>query len=230
MSEKEENVLQAIPVKDVAKPAPDPLGWLNAAERHAYHYFLVNMRKGGMETYPLAPSTTDGMRAVFIKGGKTLEEIRRLNKPFGMGQIVHAAVEGNWYQARLDDAALTMARAEVRAKLAAAEGAEMAADVIASIRRLHGDSIARYLQTGDISELSESSPITVARQLKEAADALARFTGQDQVRKVSGTLKVEHVGLTIPTSPPTEPAAGHASVLAGWAAAEKVKLEKDLKD
>lgn len=213
----------------VAEPATDPLACLDAAERYALTNFEAKMRRGGTETYPLAPSTTDGMRALFIKGGKTLGEIRALNKQFSMGQIVHAAIEGQWFQARLDDANLTMARAAIRAKLAAAEGAEMAADVIASIRRLHGDAIARYLQTGDIGELAESSPIAVARQLKEAADALARFTGQDQVRRVSGTLKVEHTGLVIPTAPPVEPPGGAASALAGWATAERSKIEKDLK-
>lgn len=216
---------------DVAEPTEDPLAWLEPAERFALDYFLENFQRGGSETYAIAPSVAEGMLQLYLQG-RTLSEIRKLNKQFGLGQIVHAAIINHWREQRDAYAALAVARAKARAVLAAAEGVELAADIIAALRRQHGDNVSRYLQTGELSALGPATSMATIRQLKEVAEVLMRLTGQDQKRQVSGSLEVKHTGTvtTVPvTAPPPSPVETERKLLSDWAAAEKARIAEELK-
>jgi hypothetical protein len=212
----------------------DPLGWLDAAERYAYDHFLKKRQDPAAArtaSYSvLAPSVVTQMEVLYIKGGKTLPEIRALYPQFSLGQVVNAAVQENFHLKRAADIQITAQRAKIRAELSFLEGMEMAADVMAAIRALHGDRIARFLATRDVNHLEGSSPIVVLRQLKEAAAVLAQLTGKDQVKRVAVSGNVTH-SISLPTIPPPQPAPGEeSSILQAWAATERAKLEKDLKD
>lgn len=213
----------------VASAEPlDPLAWLSPAERYAYDYFLGNFQKAGATSYPLATDIADGMFNLYMQG-KTLGEIRALNRHFGYGQVIHAAVTGDWYVRRARVLEDQVPRARARAVQAAAEGLELTADMVAALRRLHSDNIARFLQTGNPIHLGPALSMTSIRQLKELADLLLKFTGQEQTKKVSGTIKHEHVGaVNLPTTPVGAPPPKEASrTLASWAEQERAKLRAE---
>lgn len=208
------------------EPVVDPLNWLDSAERYAFNYFTSKLRSGSSDSYPIAPSVAEQLLELYLQG-RTLAEIRKLNRQFSMGQIVHAAVEGCWNLQRDAYAALTVARAKARAVLAAAEGVELAADIMAALKRLHGDNIARYIQTQDPIHLGSATSYATIKQLKEISEVLMKLTGQEQKKTIGGTVEVKHSGsiTTIPISPiQVVPQADAAKVLAEWAAVEKRKL------
>ncbi len=186
--------------------------WVTPAEKFALEYFQKNFQRGGSETYPLAPSVCEGMLQLYLEG-RTLAEIRKLNPQFGMGQIVHAAVTQDWHQYAIDHAELAINRARARAVLAAANGIDFAADLMAAIKKLHGDNIARYLQSGDVTLLGPALTTTTIKQMREIVDLLMKLTGQDQKKQVSGTLEIKHTG-TVKT-------VSGGSKLAEWAKAKK---------
>jgi hypothetical protein len=216
---------------ELQKEEPDELSWLEPSERYAYNYIEPRLRRGGSDTYPLAPSISDGMFQLYLQG-RTLNEIRRINPQFSLGQIVHAAVEGHWNLQRDAWVALSMARAKARAVLAAADGVEMAADMMAAFRRLHGETVSKFLQSGRVEDLGTAININSIRQLKEISEILMRLTGQDQKKSLSGVVEVKHSGgiITVPVTPPKVLDTTEASgTLAAWAAVQKKKIEDDLK-
>lgn len=212
--------------------APDPLAWLDAAEKYALEKFLDkrdNSVSSRLSAYSLlGPSVVEGMAAVYIKGGRTLSEIRSLYPQYSLGQIVYAAVDGNWHLRRTADIALTAQRAKIRAELAILEGMDLAADAVAVIKKMHGDSLQRYLASGNEKDLEGTSPVVVLRQLKEAAAVIAQLTGKDQVKRIAVTGSVSHVVASLPTAPPAAPDPGEESgILDAWAKVERGKMEKD---
>lgn len=210
---------EAVDVKEVK---PDPTWWLLPAERYAYDQFLLKYCKTGSNSYPIAPGLQEGVFALFING-RTLAEIRKLNPNLSMGQLVHAAIENNWYEAKELYLATMVERAKIRAVQATAEGLEFAADLIAALRKQHGNNIARFLQTGDISDLGSATSTSVIRQLKELTELLSKLTGQDQVKKVTLKATVEHTGNVTQTTV-TQPS---PDKLSKWAQDKKeVELKK----
>ena len=230
LKENPEKSLAVVP--SGADNPPDPLEWLDAAERYAYDHFLrkrtdiITSRTSAYSV--LAPSVVTQMEVLYIKGGKTLPEIRQLYKQFSLGQIVYAAVQENWHLKRAADVQITAQRAKIRAELAFFESMEVAADAVAAIRVLHGDNIARFIATRDVNELKDSNPLAVLRQLKEAAAVLAQLTGKDQVKRVAVSGNVTH-SLSLPMAPPAAAPGEDSSTLRSWALTERAKLEKDLK-
>ncbi len=199
----------------------DPLAWLTLPERYAYDYFLNVQGHGGSETYPLAPSVREGLFKLYLQG-RTLNEIWATNRHLGFGQIVHGAVESRWVDLRTQYQSEIVNRAKARAVQAAAEGVEFTADMMAAIRAQHGPAISKFLQTGNVLDLGAGTSMTVIRQLKELAELLSKLTGQDQVKKVSGSIKHELSHTMVPTSP-LPPIASGAATLGTWAAAETEK-------
>jgi hypothetical protein len=177
------------------------LHWLTPAEKYAYDFFVEKRNEGGSSTFPISPTTQEGMFALFLNG-KTLEEIRKLNFQFGFGQIVYMAVENDWYEAKRAYLDTMVKRAKVRAIQATAEGLELTADIIAALRKQHGDNIARFLQTGNIRDLGSATSVNLVRQLKELGELLGKLTGGDQIRNV----RVEHTGnISVQPSQPISP-------------------------
>ena len=237
MPENKSESVELLPPKSAerqdvaAEAAPDPLAWLNAAERYAYDYLAARLRKGGAETYPLAPSVAESLYLLF-RQGKTLHEIWDLNRKWSFGQVVHAAVEGHWALRRSTEAATAVPRAKERAVLAAAEGIELTADMMAALSRLHRDNIARFIQSGNPEDLGPALSSTTLAQLGKLAELLMKLTGQEQTKKVAVTGEVRHTGTitTVPTKPPEPIAQGTAAAtLAALGAAERARIEAELK-
>lgn len=179
--------------EEPAEVKADPLHWLTPAEKYAYNTFLKKQEEGGSDTFPISKTTQEGMLALFLNG-KTLEEIRKVNLQFGLGQIVHMAVESGWYDTRETYLNTMVQRAKVRAIQATAEGLELTADIMAALKKQHGGNISRFLQTGNIKDLGNATSINLVRQLKDLGDLLAKLTGGDQVRNVRVQGVVEHTG------------------------------------
>lgn len=208
--------------------AEDPLAWLDQAERYAYDYFNNKMRAGASDTFPIAIGIAEQLMQLYLQG-RTLTEIRQLNKNFQLGQIVHAAVEGRWNLQREAFIALTVARAKSRAVVAAAEGIELAADMMASMKKLHGDNAAHFLQTGNPKDLGSATALTTIKQLREVAEVLMKLTGQEQKKQFGGVVEVKHSGSvsSIPTQPMNVEPSDAAKILAGWAATEKKRQSEE---
>lgn len=195
-----------------AEPAPDPLAWLSPAERYAYDYFVARARKGGSETYPLSPEVNASLFEVYLRG-RGVREIHALQKNrFSLGQVVHAAVEGEWPRRRQQLIEERLEEAKVRALQAATDGVEYVADGLAAAARLQRERVSRYLETGDPADLG-TADFSVA-SVQKLAETLLKLTGQDRVT----TQKTVHSGAVdhrfVPVAPPpTDPAA----TLASWA-------------
>jgi len=222
MENQDEKSLQ-VTEKDVK---PDPTWWLLPAERYAYGQFLLKYCKTGSNSYPISPGLQEGLFALFING-KTLAEIRKLNPNLSMGQLVHAAIENDWYQAKELYLATMVERAKVRAIQATAEGLEFAADLVAALRKQHGEHIARFLQTGQIEDLGAATSTTVIRQLKELTELLSKLTGQDQTKRVKFEGVVEHRSAieSVPVAPVR--LLSPSNTLKTWAVRELEQIKKE---
>jgi septum formation topological specificity factor MinE len=160
------------------------LSWLQESERFALSYFESKQGVGSSQYSPISPLAAEAMYPLFLQG-RTFDEIRKLNPHFSLGQIVSAAVNANWFDRRQAHSHAAVSRARARAILAAADGVELASDIIAALRAQHGDAIAKYLQTGDVNVLNQATSIDTIRKIKEAGEVLMKLTGQDQIKRVS---------------------------------------------
>ena len=223
MEKQEEKKLQVIESDSLAvQEKPDLTWWLTPSELYAYNQFLLKYCKNGSNTYPIAPGVKEGLFALFLNG-KTIAEIRKLNPQFSLGQITNAAIEDDWYEAKQIYLETMVQRAKVRAIQATAEGLEFAADLVAALRKQHGDHIARFIQTGDVNDLGGATSTTVIRQLKELTELLSKLTGADQTKSVRIQATVEHTGdmLIRPTATPP------SDKLSKWAQEKKtIELKK----
>lgn len=201
----------------------DPLAWLDEPERHAYAYFMANRNKRGQAaTFPLAPGVSAGLFELYLNG-RSLHEIHSQFTQYGLGQIVHAAVEGGWNDQRSTYLAGLMDRAKGRALQSAAESVEFIADAMAAAHKKHGAALRAYLVSGNPNDLGAFG-IGSLKQYKDLVEILMKVTGQDGRRSVGGTVKHEHVVRTIPTAPPSPvPAAAAVAALGAWAKDELTK-------
>lgn len=226
-NQPEEKSLQVVESDSLAvQEKPDPTWWLTPGELYAYNQFLLKYCKNGSNTYPIAPGTKEGLFALFLNG-KTIGEIRKLNPQFSLGQLVHAAIEDDWAQTKSAYLETMVQRAKVRAIQATAEGLEFAADLVAALRKQHGDHIARFLQTGDINDLGAATSTTVIRQLKELTELLSKLTGADQTKKVKFEGVMEHRSAleSIPMAPVPQKAPNQT--LKTWAVTELEQIKKE---
>ena len=220
------------PVNETAAVAEevDPnTAWLSEAELYALELFKKNQAAGKLEGKPIALDIQEKMFEVYLQG-KTLGDIRKINAAkFSMGQIVAAAVEGRWdlqRKAYLED---LLTRVRTRALQAAAEGAEFVADAMAVAHKKHGDSLRRFLQSGDPKDLGDFDLGGIGNY-RTLVELMLKLTGQDQVRKVSVSGSVEHRGslLSVPTRPlPEIPSDKAKAQLAEWAEIEKARKERE---
>ncbi len=201
----------------------DPLAWLDEPERHAYTYFMANRNKRGQaDSFPLAPGVAAGLYELYLNG-RSLSEIRAQFTQYGLGQIVHAAVEGRWNERRLEYLGGLMDRAKGRALQVAAESVEFISDSMAAAHKMHGAALKKYLVTGDPKDLGAFG-IGSLKQYRDTVEVLLKITGQDGTKRVAGTVKHEHTVRTIPTAPPPPaPAAAAIAALGTWAKDELTK-------
>lgn len=199
----------------------DPLAWLDEPERHAYAHFMGNRNlRGQAATFPLSPGVAAGLYELYLNG-RSLSEIRaQFPTQYGFGQIVHAAVEGKWYDRRLEYLGGLMDRAKSRALQVAAESVDFIADSMAAAHKMHGAALKKYLVSGDPKDLGAFG-IGSLKQYRDTVEVLLKITGQDGTKRVAGTVKHEHTVRTIPTAPPVPPSPGASVALLGrWATQE----------
>jgi len=202
-NESESGVIDAVVVSptesaagsqsNALEKADDKEFWLTPGEKYALQYFKTKFQKGGIETYPLAPSTQAQLYTLFLNG-RTLSEIRQLNPQFGLGQIVDAAVNGNWYQEKLDYQANLLKAARERLQQIGSESVSFLADSLAAAHKQHGQALLRYLQSGNEADLGAFG-IGSIRQYKEVLELLLKATGQEKNSTTNLNIKgvVEHV-------------------------------------
>jgi hypothetical protein len=198
--------------------AVDPLAWLSPAERYAYDYITPRLGRGDSKTFPIAPDRAAGLFELFLRGRSLRQVFEASEGRFSLGQVVHAAVEGDWPRRRaaaLDDA---LGRAAETAATAAAEAAGFIADSIAIAAKQQRHRANRYLQTGDATGIPDLTSPAVFGKL---VDALGKLTGTDRVHRIDHTGSVEHHHSGPPA--PAVRSGDHASALSGLAEAEKAK-------
>ena len=160
------------------------VSWLTDAERAALEVFKRNFRKGGLESFPLAPPTAIQFFALYLQG-KTLTEIAELNPQYSLGTIVNSAVLDRWdakYQDYLEELYFN---AKNRVVQTAAEGVGFISDLLAVTHIKDGTKLKKYIQTEDPECLKGSNfEIASLRQYKEAVEVLMKLTGQDNIKKI----------------------------------------------
>lgn len=176
--------------------------WLTEAESNALADFEANLAKAP-KYCPLGPEPVVGLFTLFISG-TSLKEIAALNPQYSLGQIVYAAVEGNWDKKRreyLDD---LLSRARDQLAQTVAESASFLNKAFQVAHKKIGDRMQKYLQTGDELYLKELDfDFSTVKKYKDGIDMLLRVTGQDRVKSVHVDGQVEHT--EVPPAPLPEP-------------------------
>jgi hypothetical protein len=173
--------LQPAPANQSALVLPDGVS-LADREAFAYRVWL------GKNESPISPSTQAQMFQLYLQG-KGCEEIRRLNPGFTLGSIVAARVLGKWDAARARHMESLFVNIRQRVQQAAMETTDALCDYLAAKNKFMRDRVLRYIQTGDES-LIEGLKLGDIKGYKELVEALMKVTGQDQNKKLSGTLNV----------------------------------------
>ncbi len=228
MSEKNEpSPNESPPSNDlvvVEAPAYDPLSWLTEPERFALDRFQARRDiRGESGTFALATSVQLQLFELYL-AGRTFAEIRALNTQWGLGQIVHAGVMGRWNEHRAIYLDELFTRARDRARQVVSEAAEFIGDSLTAAHKQHGAAIRRYIQTGDADELGAFA-IASPHQYKDQLEMFLKATGQDNVKRVSGSVEVNHTG-TVQTLPAAAPKTDPKGSLARFAAAERDRQAK----
>jgi hypothetical protein len=169
----------------------DSLFWLTAYEKAALAKFKFNYQKGGVETHPLSTKIALDLYSLY-REGITLTEIAELNPQLGLPTIVNSAVEQCWYQRRQDYLTELFNKANEHALQVAAEGANFITTMLSVAHKKHGAKLRKYLQTDNKEDLSDAITIESLKTYKDAVEIFMKITGQDNVKKVSGKVEVEH--------------------------------------
>ena len=194
------------------KDVLDPNLILNDRELSAYHYWQST------QDPPIAPSTQAKMFELFLQG-KELEEIRRLNPGFSLGAIAAARLQGGWDQQRDQHLQDLLGKVRGRVQQSFLETVDLFCDLLAAKNKVHRDKVLKFIQSGDERELADLN-LGGMKGYKDIIEGLAKLTGQDQNRKVSGsvTLQVETPRANQPMAP-----ADAAAIISALLASNKKK-------
>jgi hypothetical protein len=205
---------------ELQKSESDPEAWLTPAEKYALTYFKESFQKGGASTYAIAPSVQAQLFTLYLNG-RSLSEIRQLNHPsFSLGQIVHAAIEGDWYHQKAEYQSTLMKDARERLQQVGCESVKFLADSLSAAHKQHGEALAKYLQSGNVADLGAFG-IGGIRQYKEVLEMLLKATGQDKTSTTN--LNVKGEVLHTATESTTTSAGVKGRSLAELAAEKKAK-------
>jgi hypothetical protein len=200
--------------------------WLTPAEEFAYQKFLSKKLTAGSKTFPISEVTREGFFSLFLNG-RTLTEIKKTNDQYSFGQIVHAAITDDWFGKRNTYIETLAQRARLRAIQTTAESLDLAADLVAVLRKQHGPGISLFLQTGKVEDLGKDfKAFSIIRELKELSELLSRLTGADQDKKVSVQGTIEHTRASDLVTQPPSSAVSSLEKLSKWA---QEKKEAELK-
>jgi hypothetical protein len=173
----------------------DKLAWLSESERYALDYFRATYQKNGSRTFPLAQTLQEQLFSLYLNG-KSLSEIRALNPQLMLGQIVDAAITGDWHQLRQDYLNEIQNRASVRLKQIACESVDFLADQMATAHKLQGDALKRYLQTGNPADLGGYGVGSI-KQYKDVAELILKMTGQDKTSTLNIKGEISHTDRSV---------------------------------
>lgn len=176
---------------------------LSPQEQYALVYSKENKQ---ME---VSRDKADEMFDLFLNG-KTCDEIRKLNKGIGLGQIVNCRVRDEWDARRDEHRRSLIEQVPPRVKDAQLIAADFLSDLLAASVLLHWDNIKKYLQDKNKAHL-EGTPLekgVTFKQIKEIVEMLRAVTGQEN-RK---TVQVEG-SVDVNQNQPTPVAANVSNVL-----------------
>lgn len=140
----------------------------------------------------VAPSTRASFFEMFLNG-RSCEDIRKANPGFTLGQIVRCRVEDGWDDEVAAHRADLMMDIRARTQQVQLEAVQFLGLRLAAFHRLHGDKVARYIQTGD-EEFLKGIDMT-SKAYKETLELLLKATGQEKKTvTVEGT--IQHTGVT----------------------------------
>lgn len=125
---------------------------------------------------PISPTVQKQFFELFLNG-KSCYEIQKLNSGFHLGAIVKARVEGNWDKLLAEYRDEMLANTVSRAKQINIEAVGFVGDLLSATHKYHGKRLAKYLQTGDESELGELD-IKSVNTYKTVLGMLVELTGQ----------------------------------------------------
>jgi hypothetical protein len=175
MDQNQENVNPSVIEAEIVEDKT--LAWLSESELYALQYFRKKYKKDALNT-PIAPDVREQLFQLYLNG-KSLSEIRNLNSGFSMGQVVDAAVTGDWNVLRQEYLVTVQERAQGRLRQIACESVDFIADHIAATHKFQGDKIRKYLQTGKVEDL-DGINLGSLQQYKSLIDMLVKITGNDK--------------------------------------------------
>lgn len=165
--------------------AKNPVDLLTEIEKKAYEDYAKSGRP------PLSFKTSLELYQLFLTG-MSCEEIAKLNPGFNLGMIVRARVEHLWDQRRDTHINELYENASTQLRQTAMESVKFLGVVLAAAHKLHGEKMARYIQTGDEKELG-SLNIGSFKQYKEVVETLMKISGGDQKKVIQHTGEVKTV-------------------------------------
>lgn len=150
---------------------------LTDKERAAFKYHNASVQRKEAFDIP-----DDGWQSLYdlYQSGKTCEEIRRIHNPkFSLGQIVSARVVHD-FNGLLDEYRRELLpKVQLQVNTVQIETASTITDMIAACNKMWGESIQRYLQTGDKAAL-KGTPIEnmTIKNYRDLLGTLMEVTGQ----------------------------------------------------
>lgn len=151
------------------------LARLNERERQAYNVFCKGVQP------EISPTTQASMFGLFIQG-KDCEAIRVLNPSYGLGQIAHAAVVGEWYKRREEYVQNLLDGVYARVQHTSLESIDYVCDWLCAHHKLNGEKLKRFFLTGNASEL-DGVPGSLKHYI-DTVNLLRALTGQDKNKEV----------------------------------------------
>jgi hypothetical protein len=200
--------------------------WLSESENHALEYFKNNRAgdlKLGSNSFSIAPSVQAQLFALYLNG-KSCTEIRKLNPNFSLGQVVDAAVQGDWETQKQEYLNGLMKKARDRLQQTGCEAISFLADQLAAAHKMHGDSVAKYLQTGDPADLG-SFGIGSMKQYRDALELLLTASGANKTSTLNVQGEVFHTSNVNNTPPASSVSTGNPGLSLRELAAQKKNKE-----
>ena len=185
----------------LAKPEEAALDKLTPRERAAYK-LSVSRRE------PFLSATLSDQLYNLYQSGKTCEDIAALNPGLNLGMIVRARVDFRWDERRQAYLESMLDNARQRAQQLSLEALTFIGDLLTTFHRHDQAKFQKFVQTGDPNELKgallvEHGGVKVYATI---IDLLRLMTGQDNTKRVAGT--VEHLHrVEAPTDQPVPQAA-----------------------
>lgn len=176
-----------IPESAITEIGAGPERVLTEKERGALEF--VRARPG---QFPLVGThLQQKLFALFIQGISCLE-IARLNHPLHLGQVLTARLEFGWDERRQEHVESLLQATQMRVQQSMVEGIDFITASLASVYKIEGDKIKRYLMSGgDEKELGEFQ-IKNWSQLHAALNVFKTLTGQDKPAPQKHTGEIVH--------------------------------------